>query len=741
LAGLSAPTSVRGPMAWPTFSESASYEEDALTRSVPLKLTRRTTLPELRCVQVTELPGVGPRVAAALKELDIVSLADLVSHYPSRHEDLSNVKKISDLRVGEKATVVGRVVSVKKLGRPDRGRTPGFSVQLYDGTGYLPATVWGRSWLLKGLVPDTPLVVSGEVQGRYGLQLAAKNLEIIDDTASIGNASGESPHAGRFVPVYPANKGINARRMRTLVHRALHMSGRVLDPLPANTLARHGLANLHDTIREIHFPSSKERLDVAIRRLVFHELFLMQTGLAARKARLEKYEFGRSHKGDGRLLNLFVKSLPFALTGAQERVIEEILEGMEAETPMRRLLQGDVGSGKTVIAVAALLSAVESGGQGAIMAPTEVLVEQHFISISAALRNLPVNVVMLTGSQSIAERRSTLKAVKNGEAHIVVGTHALIQKGVEFNDLSLVVIDEQHRFGVGQRMVFKEKGAMPDTLVMTATPIPRTLSLTLYGDLEVSILDELPPGRKPVETRAFEVLVRNEAYEAVRAELEEGRQAFVVCPLVEESEALEDVRAAEELFEELEREIFPDRKVGVLHGRMRAAEKRELMADFRSRKIEVLVATTVVEVGVDVPNASAIVIEGAERFGLSQLHQLRGRVCRGLHPPKCFLVSDPKTEEAQKRLEALCKYQDGFKLSEVDLAIRGEGTLFGSRQSGMPDLKVAKLLRDIDILVEARGAAFKLVASDPNLKKLQHRPLRREIQDLLGADVEWLFRE
>jgi ATP-dependent DNA helicase RecG len=404
-------------------------------------------------------------------------------------------------------------------------------------------------------------------------------------------------------------------------------------------------------------------------------------------------------------------------------------------------LQGDVGSGKTVIAVAALLSAVESSGQGAIMAPTEVLAEQHFISISAALVDLPVNVVLLTGSQGVAERREALEAVKSGEAHVVVGTHALIQKGVEFKDLSLVVVDEQHRFGVDQRTVFKAKGTTPDTLVMTATPIPRTLSLTLYGDLEVSILDELPPGRKPVETQLIGLPERDEAYEAVREELEAGRQAYVICPLVEESEALEDVRAAEELYEELAERIFPERSVGLLHGRMKATEKREVMDAFRERKIEALVATSVVEVGVDVPNASAIVIEGAERFGLSQLHQLRGRVCRGLHSPRCFLVGEPKTEEAQRRLEALCKHQDGFKLSEVDLAIRGEGTLFGSRQSGMPDLKVAKLLRDVEVLIEARRAAFELVATDPGLRKRIHGPLRREVRDLLGSDVEWLFRE
>jgi ATP-dependent DNA helicase RecG len=427
-------------------------------------------------------------------------------------------------------------------------------------------------------------------------------------------------------------------------------------------------------------------------------------------------------------LNPYLKGLPFELTDAQERVIKEILTAMRSEKPMRRLLQGDVGSGKTVVAVAALLTAVESGGQGAIMAPTEVLAEQHFLSISNALSDLPVNVVLLTGSQSPAERRATLEGIENGEAHLVIGTHALIQRGVEFRDLSLVVVDEQHRFGVSQRTTIREKGSTPDTLIMTATPIPRTLSLTLYGDLEVSIIDELPPGRKPVETRIAALAERQVAYQAVREELDTGRQAYVICPLVEESEALEDVRAAEELYEELTGEIFPDSRVGLLHGRMKTAEKRAVMASFRAGETEVLVATVVVEVGVDVPNASAIVIEGSERFGLSQLHQLRGRVCRGLHPPKCFL-------------EALVRYQDGFKLSEVDLAIRGEGTLFGSRQSGMPDLKVAKLLRDIDVLVEARREAFALVAEDPALKSPAHRPLRREIKELLGADLEWLFRE
>jgi ATP-dependent DNA helicase RecG len=712
-------------MAWPTSSAEPGT-----------RLPERTSLTDLRSRPVTELPGVGPRIEVALRDLGVASLADMISHYPSRHEDLSNVKKISELRVGEKATVVGRVVSTRPVGRPVRGRAPGFSVQLYDGTGYLPVTVWGRIWLLNQLLPETSVVASGEVQRRYGIQLVARSLEVIDDP---GDDPG--PHAGRFVPVYPVNKGIQARRMRTLVHRALDAAGRVLDPLPANLLARQNLPNLYDAIHEIHFPTDRARLKAARRRLIFHELFLIQTGLAARKARLKRSEVGRSHWGDGSLLNPYLNGLPFELTEAQQRVIGEVLADMRSEKPMRRLLQGDVGSGKTVVAVAALLTAVESGGQGAIMAPTEVLAEQHYLSIASAFSDLPVNVALLTGSQSLAERRSTLEGIEKGEAHVVIGTHALIQRGVEFRDLSLVVVDEQHRFGVSQRTTIREKGGTPDALIMTATPIPRTLSLTLYGDLEVSIIDELPPGRKPVETQIVDLVERYQAYDVVRKELDEGRQAYVICPLVEESEALEDVRAAEELFEELGSEVFPNRRVGLLHGRMRAAEKRAVMAAFRAGEIDVLVATVVVEVGVDVPNASAIVVEGAERFGLSQLHQLRGRVIRGLHHPKCFLVADAKTEDSERRLEALSKYQDGFKLSEVDLAIRGEGTLFGNRQSGMPDLKVAKLLRDIDVLVEARREAFALVANDPTLKGSGHRPLRREIKELLGADLEWLFRE
>ncbi|TCJ16662.1 ATP-dependent DNA helicase RecG [Rubrobacter taiwanensis] len=711
-------------MAWP--SSRIASPPDTLT-----------TLPELRARPVTELPGCGPGIAAALERLGIESLADLISHYPSRHEDLSNVKRISRLRLGERATVVGRVVSVRGVGRPVRGRTPGFKVQLYDGSGYIPAVVWGREWLRGQLVPETWVVVSGEVQRRYGIQIAARTLEIVDDPGSFGDGA----HTGKFVPIYPAGRGITPRRLRALIHRALDAAGYIPDPLPVSVLESRRLPNLHDAIREVHFPESRDRLQRAMRRLVFHELFLVQIGLAARKMHLERSEPGRSNRGDGSLVNRYLNGLPFALTGAQERVVEEVLADMSSERPMRRLVQGDVGSGKTAVAICALLTAIEAGRQGAIMAPTEVLAEQHYLSVSNALEELPVEVVLLTGSQTAAERRVCLNAIENGQAHLIIGTHALIQRHVRFRDLSLVVVDEQHRFGVSQRAVFKEKGISPDTLIMTATPIPRTLSLTLYGDLEVSVIDELPPGRKPVETVHVESARRMEAYAAVEEELDEGRQAYVICPLVEESEALEEVRAAEELYGELSEKVFPHRRVGLLHGRMSAAEKREVMAAFRGGGIEVLVATVVVEVGVDVPNASIIVIEGAERFGLSQLHQLRGRVCRGEHPPRCFLVGDPQTEDSRARLDAMIRYQDGFRLSEADLAIRGEGTLFGSRQSGMPDLKVAKLLRDVEVLVEARKEAFALVANDPYLRDPAHGPLKREVEELLGADIEWLFRE
>jgi ATP-dependent DNA helicase RecG len=621
---------------------------------------------------------VGPRIEAALEDLGVASMADMISHYPSRHEDLSNVKRISDLRVGERATVVGTVVATRPVGKPVRGRSPGFSAQLYDGTGYLPVTVWGRGWLLNQLLPEVRVVVSGEVQSRYGIQLVAKSIEVVEDPAA---GADEGPHAGRFVPVYPVNKGIQARRMRTLIHRALDEAGRVLDPLPAELLVRHGLPNLHDAIHEVHFPTDKPRLKAAMRRLIFQELFLIQTGLAARKARLDRTEVGGRHPGDGSLLNPFLKSLSFGLTAAQERVIAEVLEDMRLEKPMRRLLQGDVGSGKTVVAVAALLTAVEARGQGAIMAPTEVLAEQHYLSISAALAELPVEVVLLTGSQTAAERRAALEKIERGEAHVVVGTHALIQRGVEFRDLSLVVVDEQHRFGVGQRTVFREKGTTPDTLVMTATPIPRTLSLTLYGDLEVSIIDELPPGAKPVETlHRRPCRARSVAYEEVGASCEDGRQAYVICPLVEESRRSRTCGRPRNCGRSSPRRSSPTGRRPSAR-RMKAQEKREAMASFRNREIGGAGGDVVVEVGVDVPNASAIVIEGAERFGLSSFHQLRGRVCRGLHPPSASSSGSPRPT-TRAAPGGVAEYQDGFKLSEVDLAIGARGPCSGAARVG-----------------------------------------------------------
>ncbi|HID56172.1 TPA: ATP-dependent DNA helicase RecG, partial [Candidatus Poribacteria bacterium] len=481
-----------------------------------------------------------------------------------------------------------------------------------------------------------------------------------------------------------------------------------------------------------------EHLRWARRRLIFDELFLIQLGLALRKRRVESSE-GISFKVDGPLLTRFLESLPFKLTSAQRRVIEEIRSDMSKPHPMNRLIQGDVGSGKTVVAAAALVIAVESGYQGAMMAPTEILAAQHFNTLDRLLRPLGVNVVMLRGEMRGAERKKALESVRSGEARVIVGTHALIQEEVEFNRLGLVITDEQHRFGVLQRAALKGKGlSSPDVLVMTATPIPRTLALTLYGDLDLSIIDELPPGRRRVKTFWVSEDKREEMYEFIRNEVKSGRQAYVVYPLVEESEKLEDVKAATEMAEKLQNEVFPELRVGLLHGRLRPQEKDEVMEAFKGGEIDILVSTTVVEVGVDVPNASVMVIEHAERFGLAQLHQLRGRVGRSAYQSYCFLIANPKSEEARRRVEVMVNSNDGFEIAEADMKIRGPGELMGTRQSGMPDLKLANLLRDADLLALARKEAQRIVKIDPELKKAEHKMLREIIGKVWRENLEMM---
>jgi ATP-dependent DNA helicase RecG len=555
------------------------------------------------------------------------------------------------------------------------------------------------------------------------------------------SSSGESVHTGRIVPIYPATERLSATYIRRLLHNALERLGRVPDPLPADVRVERNLLSKDVATRLVHFPDDLEQIADARRRLVFEELFTLQIGLALRKRHVADDLRGIPHTPDGELTRAFVASLPFRPTAAQRRAMDEISRDMAQPRPMHRLLQGEVGSGKTLVAVHAAMVAIQSGTQAAIMAPTEVLAEQHARKIRELCVPVDVEVELLTSAIPAAKRRDILTRLASGDVHLICGTHALISEDVEFSSLGLAIVDEQHRFGLGQRVLLREKGTDPDVLIMTATPIPRTLALTLYGDLDVSVLDELPAGRRPVVTHVWPDTdaARARGYGLVRDAVAQGQRAFVVCALVDESDSL-DARAAVAEADRLATEVFPDLRVALLHGQMRPAEKDEVMDRFRTGDVSILIATTVVEVGVDVPEATVMLIENAERFGLSQLHQLRGRIGRGAHGGTCVLFSNAETEDAEQRLEAIAKTTDGFVLAEKDLEIRGEGTIFGTRQAGITDLKVARLVEDFPVVVEAREAAFALVDADPKLTQPQHATLRGEVARRFGDDLHWLFK-
>jgi ATP-dependent DNA helicase RecG len=547
---------------------------------------------------------------------------------------------------------------------------------------------------------------------------------------------------------------MSATWLRTMLHKAFERVGHLDDPLPARVRAERNLIGRDLAYRLMHFPDAPEQVPDARRRLVFEELFTLEVGLALRKRHVEQDVRGIVHKPDHALLDRFANSLPFALTAAQQRAMAEIAADMAKPRPMHRLLQGEVGSGKTLVAVHAALVAVGSGTQAAIMAPTEVLAEQHARRIRQLVEPLDIDVALLTSAVPAAQRRDTVMRLASGEIGIACGTHALISEDVAFNRLGLAVIDEQHRFGLRQRIMLRSKGEDPDVLIMTATPIPRTLALTLYGDLDVSVLDELPAGRQPIKTvvvggggaqrdpqrgaRRSDERDRMRAYDIVRSEVARGRRAYVICALVDESDTLQATAAVAEA-ERLRTEVLPDLAVGLLHGQMRPAEKDRVMDAFRRGEIAVLISTTVVEVGVDVPEATVMLIENAERFGLSQLHQLRGRIGRGEHGSWCILFADTKTDDARARIEAIASITDGFALAEEDLRIRGEGTIFGTRQAGMPDLKLARLVEDFPVVVEAREAAFALVDADPKLASAEHAALREEVTRRFADVVDWLF--
>ena len=667
---------------------------------------------------LADLPGIGPQRAKLLAKLELVTIEDaLVRHLPLRHEDRSQVVPLGRITVGEARTCAGTIAGISPPPR-GRGRMP-LVVTIRDASGFLSCAWFNQPYLARIFKRGQRIIVHGKVQpyGRGPLQMLVKDFEVVED------GEDEPLHAGRLVPVYPLTEGLTQRPLRRLMKRLVDgWADRLEDPLPHRVRAARGLVSLSVAISAAHFPGDEAEQAAARRRLVFDDFFLLEIGLAIRRQR-DGRRRGLAINPSGSLVRRLRASLPYSLTAAQERVWSEIRTDMAEPYPMSRLLQGDVGSGKTVVAALAALTAIEAGYQAAIMAPTEILAEQHLMTLGRLLEPLGVRAVLLTSAVKGKARLEAAAAVESGEAGCVIGTHALVQGAVAFKRLGLAVIDEQHRFGVAHRAALRGKGESPDVLVMTATPIPRTLALTLYGDLDVSVLDELPPGRRPIATFARTGSKRRQIYDFLRTQIGEGRQVYVVYPLVEESED-SDLRAATEMAERLQRETFPERRVGLLHGRLAFADKERVMREFKNGALDILVSTTVIEVGIDVPNASVMLIEHAERFGLSQLHQLRGRVGRGPWKSYCILLAGATSEEGRRRIEAMTSTTDGFRIAEVDLELRGPGDFFGTRQSGLPEFRVADLLRDGAMLEEARREAFALVQTDPKLLAPEHRALR-----------------
>jgi ATP-dependent DNA helicase RecG len=670
--------------------------------------------------EVKYVKGVGEKVAQLLAKLNLYTLQDLFYHLPRRYEDRTQFRKIRHARPGESATFAGKIITVDNLKvRSNMTLTKAF---LDDGTGAIELVWYNQPYMKDVLMRtrDHRIVVYGLAkESGWGLQIETPEWEDLGNEADLDALL----HVNRIVPIYPLTEGLGQKRMRQIMYNAIQHAHLVPEVLPQSLR----LMPIQEAIQQVHFPDSMERVESARQRLVFEEFFLMQLGIGLQRRQLMQ-ERGIAMRIDAdRLMERLHQLVPFELTNAQKRVIQEIWADMARPHPMNRLLQGDVGSGKTIVAAAAIMAAVDNQYQAAIMAPTEILAEQHYIVMHRLFQPLGITVELLVGRLTPRQRSQARERIASGRDMVAVGTHALIQEDVEFARLGLAIIDEQHRFGVLQRAALRDKGIMPHVLVMTATPIPRTLTLTLYGELDVSILDEMPPGRKPVKTHWKLPEERLKVYAGVRQLIEQGRQAYVICPLIDESDKLQ-VRAAEEMAEHLRKDVFPDLRVGLLHGRMKPAEKEAVMEAFRAGELDILVSTTVIEVGVDVPNAAVIVIEDADRFGLAQLHQLRGRVGRSEHQSFCVLIGNPKTEEGQRRLEILTRTNNGFIIAEEDLRLRGPGEIYGTRQSGMPSFRVADLVKDMRLLEVARQEAFRLLEADPELRRPEHQPLREAVE-------------
>ncbi|MDY0093899.1 MAG: ATP-dependent DNA helicase RecG [Candidatus Vecturithrix sp.] len=715
-------------------------------------------------LEIQYAKGVGPKRARLLQRLGIQTIQHALFFFPRRYEDRRRIEKIALLRPGDHPTTVYGIVRRSGLTVTPKQRTRIFELEIADDTGVFTAKWFNQDYLRKIFKPGAQVVLSGKISmNRYGgIEMIQPEHELL----TTADGDEELLHTGRIVPIYPLTDGLYQKDMRKIMKYIVdHYALSVEESLPLTIRKKYHFFPLHEALQRIHFPENTDEITLlnqekspAHQRLIFDEFFLLELGMGLKRQRSLTYEKGIAFQFQGKLESLLRQSLSFPLTAAQNRVIQEIQQNMRLPQPMNRLLQGDVGSGKTLVALIALISAIEAGYQGAIMVPTEILAEQHFRKISTYIQQLNEHLAqkpqpdqplsqefvqpdlylsayhqqftlcLLTGGLKKREREERLLQIERGEIHLVVGTHALIQHDVTFHRLGLIVIDEQHKFGVMQRATLKAKGYNPDVLIMTATPIPRTLSLTVYGDLDVSVIDALPPGRTPVMTSRFYEQNREKAYRLIAEEIQKGRQAYIVYPLVEESENL-DLKAATEMSGHLAQDVFPQYRIGLVHGRMKAEEKDRQMLAFKNHELDILVSTTVLEVGIDVSNATVMLIEHAERFGLSQLHQLRGRVGRGSQRSFCLLMTSyPMSQEARRRLDAMIETTDGFLIAERDLEIRGPGEFFGTKQSGVPDLHIANLVRDVKLLESAREEAFGIIRKDPALTLSEHQVVKKALE-------------